>query len=74
MTPAAKTYAIRFDFPESDEPLFAGRHQGALGWAPRLATALLFETAEAAKTLLENGYGDSGRWARVIEVKAGEPV
>lgn len=69
------TYAIRFDYPESDQPVYAGKHKGALGWAPTLATAIMFDDADAAHRTLENGYGTENRkWGRVVQVKAGQPV
>ena len=68
------TYAIRFDFPESDQPLLAGIHKGAFGWATTLKTALLFDFAEDAARNLESGYGAAKTYGRVIEVKAGYPV
>jgi hypothetical protein len=69
------SYAIRFDYPEADKPVFAGMHKGALGWAPTLATANIYDDAEVAARVLENGYGDGTRpWGRVVQVKAGYPV
>lgn len=68
------TYAIRFDFPERDEPLFAGEHKGALGWAPTLQTALLFDDADKAAAHLANGYGAAKIYGRIVSVKAGYPV
>jgi hypothetical protein len=66
------SYAIRFDYPEADSPAFAGKYKGALGWAPTLATALIYEDAETALRTLENGYGEGTRpWGRVVQVKAG---
>ena len=62
------TYAIRFDYPEGS--VYAGMHKGALGWAPTLATALLFDDAEKARRLLTAGYGRSAEWAKVVPVKA----
>jgi hypothetical protein len=69
------SYAVRFDFPESDQPLFAGLHKGAFGWAPTLATALIYDDADKAAAALENAYGEnSKRFGRVVQVKAGYPV
>jgi hypothetical protein len=62
------TYAIRFDYPEGT--LYAGLYKGALGWAPQLATALLFEDADRAKATLDNGYGASAKWGKVVPVTA----
>lgn len=61
------TYAIQFDYPEGT--VWAGMHKGALGWAPQLATALLFDDADKAQSTLEHGYGDASRaWGRVVPV------
>ena len=68
------TYAIRFDYPEATQPVFAGMHKGALGWAPTLKTALMFDDAEDAQRTMENGYGSSATYGRVVLVKAGYPV
>lgn len=62
-----RTYAIQFDFPEGT--VYAGKHQGACGFAPTLATADLFTDAEKARHLLTYGYGQAVReWGRVVEV------
>lgn len=61
------SYAIRFDFPEGDTP-YAGLHKGALGFAPTLATALLFDDADRARALI-GGYGTLGEWAKVVPVR-----
>jgi hypothetical protein len=68
------SYAIRFDYPEGTEPLFAGMHKGALGWAPTLKTALMYDDADVAARVLENGYGSTAKFGRVVQVKAGYPV
>lgn len=68
------TYAIRFDFPDLDEPLYAGLHKGAAGWAPTLASAQFFDNADDAARLLKNAYGASQLYGRVVTVKAGHPV
>lgn len=60
------TYAIQFDYPEGT--CWAGLHKGACGWAPSLATALLFDDADKARSLMECGYGNSAEWGRVVEV------
>jgi len=63
------SYAICFDYPEADEPVFAGMHKGGLGWAPTLKTALIFENEEDAARTLENGYGEHTRaYGAVVEV------
>lgn len=60
------TYTIQFDYPEGT--CWAGMHKGALGWAPTLATALLFDDADRAKATLDNAYGPSSEWGRVVQV------
>lgn len=64
-------YAIQFDFEEGT--LYAGRHKGALGWAPTLLTALICDTEEEAQRWLENGYGAAKQYGRVIEVEQDDP-
>ncbi len=62
-------YTICFDFPEHDEPVFAGWHKGGLGYAPTLATAARFATEEEAERTLENGYGPAMReCGAVVEI------
>lgn len=61
------TYAIRFDFPEGS--VYAGMYKGALGWAPTVATALMFDDADKARRLI-GGYGASAEWAKVVPVRA----
>lgn len=63
------TYAIQFDYPEGT--VWAGMHKGALGWAPQLSTALLFDDAEKARAMMIAGYGASAEWAKVVPVAAG---
>ncbi len=50
-------YCIVFEFPEGT--VFAGVASGALGFAPTLDTAELYESREAAVRTLRNGYGKS---------------
>lgn len=70
-----RTFAIRFDFPGDDDPIFAGLHKGALGFAPSLQTAMLYGSSDEAYRYLHNGYGEeTQKWGRVIEVKGGNPV
>jgi hypothetical protein len=66
------SYAIRFDYPETpNRPIYAGMHKGALGWAPTLATALLYDDAETATRVLANGYGrETQSFGTIIEVEA----
>lgn len=59
-------YAIRFDYPEG--VVYAGKFKDGLGWAPTLATALTFDTPEAAGRTLANGYGDSVKYGMIVEV------
>jgi hypothetical protein len=51
-------YAIRFDFPDSDAPIYAGDYNGAAGFAPTLATALVFADADGAVRFLRFAYSD----------------
>lgn len=63
------TWAICFDFPELDDPVFAGFVGDTLGIAPTLRTAATFTTEEAALRTLENSYGpDTREWGCVVEV------
>jgi hypothetical protein len=64
------SYAIRFDVPDADEPIYAGMHKGALGWAPTLATAKLYDDPDHAARELANGYGAMKAYGRVVTVKA----
>jgi hypothetical protein len=61
-------YAIRFDFPEADEPVYAGPYKGAAGFAPSLLTADLFARREQAEALLANGYGLAREFGRVVDL------
>jgi hypothetical protein len=70
---APRSYAVRFDFPEGDS-CYAGMYKGALGWAPTLATTLLYDDEEDAQRVLVNAYGNLARYGRVIVVKAGAPA
>jgi hypothetical protein len=68
---SSRIFAIRFDFPEG-EKLYAGMHKGAFGWAPTLATALIYEDEETARRVLVNGYGKLAQdYGRVVVVKDG---
>lgn len=55
------SYAIRFDFPELEQPLFAGKAEGAAGFAPSLRTADLYDDRDVAERVLQNAYGDEVR-------------
>lgn len=62
-------YAICFDFPEVDDPVFAGIAGETYGFAPRLETALRFDDETAAINTLRNAYGDETRsYGVVVEV------
>ena len=64
------SYTIAFDFPDVDDPVFAGIAKGALGFAPSLATAVKFTTENAALKTLESGYSDgTRRYGCVVEVE-----
>ena len=67
-------YTIRFSFPEATEPMFAGDHQGALGWAPTIDTALVWDSPDTAAQFLVNGYGASKRWGEIVRVADGQVV
>lgn len=63
------TWAICFDFPELDDPVFAGFVGDTLGIAPTLRTAATFTTEEAARRTLESCFGAATReWGCVVEV------
>lgn len=62
-------FAICFDFPENDDPVFAGFAGDALGFAPTLRTAVKFDRETDAERTLQNGYGPSTRpYGVVVEV------
>jgi hypothetical protein len=65
-------WVICFDFPDRGGIQFAApSRNGALGFAPSVATAIRFESAEAAWRTLENGYADTVReFGRVVEMGA----
>lgn len=70
MMPGSRTYAIRFDIPGEDKPIYAADHKGACGFAMTLRSAFLFPDEDVALRMLRNGYGEEWqKWARVIEVK-----
>ncbi len=62
-------YAIEFNFGDTVAIEYAGLHKGAMGWAPSLDTAQLYDTREEAERWLCNGYGAAKRYGRVIEVQ-----
>lgn len=62
------TYAIEFNFPEGTA--YAGMYKDALGWAPTIASALLYDDEESALRVMENGYGNMRRYARIVAVRA----
>lgn len=63
------SFAIAFDFPEADDPVFAGlTGDGGMGFAPTLATALRFTRELDAERTLENGYsGETRSYGVVVE-------
>lgn len=64
-------YAIRFDFPEG--AVYAGEAGDSLGFAPTLATALMFEDPDVALRFLTNGYGEEVRsLGQVVTVEGRE--
>lgn len=67
-------YTIRFTFPDADQPMYAGDHKGAMGWARGLTGALMWDDPDVARRFLQNGYGSAKRWGEVVEVKDGEVV
>ena len=68
-------YAIRFDFPELDGPLYAGDSKGAAGFAPSLDSAFIYENREVADRTLTHAYPLSiSTNGRVIAVRDDRPV
>ena len=62
-------YAICFDFPDQQDPWFAGNVKDALGFVWKLEWATRFESEEAAARTLENGYGEGTRpFGCVVEI------
>ena len=63
-------YTICFDFPDSDEPLFAGwTGSGTLGLAPSLRTAAMWGSEKHAENALANAYGpETRKFGVVVEV------
>jgi hypothetical protein len=69
------TYAIRFDFPEADFPMFAGPYKGAAGFAPTLRSAWLYDDADVAARVLANSYGPNlSKFGRVFTVRERVPA
>lgn len=63
-------YTICFDFPESDDPVFAGWAGDTLGIAPTLRTAARWADEDAAQAALDNSYGPTTReFGSVVEVE-----
>lgn len=61
-------YLICFDFPDMDDPVFAGWAGEQLGIAWTMKTAARFESEEIAARWLENNYGAEMReWGTVVE-------
>ena len=71
-------YTIRFAFPPDDGSgvVYAGRTpDGALAFAPTLATAEVWATATVAGNFLANGYGNAyARIGSVVRVEDGVEV
>jgi hypothetical protein len=67
--PQAK-FTICFDFPELEgEPQFAGWYKGTPGFAPSLASAMLFDDEETAERFLNGSYAaETAECGRVVEV------
>jgi hypothetical protein len=64
------SYVIEFRYPEG--VMYAGLHKGALGWAPTLKTALVFNTQDEAQQMVNNGYGKAAAdYAFVVPLRAG---
>lgn len=64
-------WAIVFDFPEVDDPVFAGWVGDVLGIAPTIETAARFDSEAVALRTLEHAYGPSvAQWGVVVEVAA----
>jgi hypothetical protein len=59
-------WVIEFNYPEQTNRLWAGMHEGALGWAPQIETAIVWVDKEAAERTLTNGYGNSAKYGRVV--------
>jgi len=60
------TFAICFDFPETDTPWFAGWcGNGTLGLAPSLRTAATWDSEEVAERILAT-YGPETRECGVV--------
>ena len=62
------SFVIRFDFPESAQPIYAGwTGDGTLGYAPTLKTAGEWEDEATAKRVLEASYGpETASYGRVL--------
>lgn len=64
------TYAICFDFPEEDDPVFAGfTGSGAMGFTPTLRTARRFSSEAITGQVLRNSYGPAvAKFGVVVEI------
>jgi hypothetical protein len=72
---AGQRFAIRFDYPNDGPIMWAGMHKGAFGWAPTLASALIYNDRETAERVLANAYGPTSQTiASVVEVTGEEGV
>lgn len=66
------TYAICFDFPEEDDPVFGWQKRGEpMGFTTNLANARTFASEKIAERVLLNSYGPAvRRHGVVVEVAA----
>lgn len=66
----AKAYAVEFYDPDGGK-WYAGMHKDAFGFAPTLATALIYDDPDTAKRVLDNAYGNFGKqYGSVVRVAA----
>lgn len=64
-------HALRFDFPDGAVAYAGICADGGLGFAPSLATALIWDDPDKMAALRTNGYGGLGDYARVVTVSDG---
>lgn len=65
------TYALVFDFPEEDDPVFAGfTESGAMGFATTLKSARRFSSEAIAGQVLRNAYGPAvAKFGAIVEIE-----
>jgi hypothetical protein len=65
------TFAICFDFPDEDDPVFAGfTESGAMGFASSLKASRRFSSEAIAGQVLRNSYGPAvAKFGVVVEVE-----